>query len=131
MPAEVARDTGDRIETATTVKGQEKSLFHGLRKEEPFHMLLFAVGGGLGMACVITNRRRLLLLFTFVVLSVSAYGILIEIVQQRFIAGRSFQWSDVGSNSLGIVAGCLVFVLLYGLWRSGWTARPQASHAGG
>ncbi len=61
MPAEVARDTGDRIKTSTTVKGQEKSLFHGLRKEEPFHMLVFAVGGGLGMACVITNRRRLLL----------------------------------------------------------------------
>ena len=46
------------------------------------------------------------------------YSTLIECLQQLFVAGRAFEWSDMAANVLGIICGGLL--ALIGLNWCGW-----------
>lgn len=120
LSAEAARNTGDMIEAATRSPQQDKSLLRGLRKSEPIHAVLFAVGGFLGMGVVAGSRRfGALAALVSVIIFLSAYGILLETIQEYFIPGRAFQWVDVCVNELGIILGAGLWGLIALLIRAG------------
>ncbi len=51
--------------------------------------------------------------FLGIILIVSGYGFLIEIVQY-FVPGRFFDWHDAVINALGSVSGAIFFHFIYG-----------------
>lgn len=48
----------------------------------------------------------------FIIPATIGWGIMMEYLQQSMHIGRSFSWYDILANSVGVVAGVLIYVLV-------------------
>lgn len=45
----------------------------------------------------------------YLIFSAIAYGYLVEICQDRFVAQRAFDWGDVAADAIGIIAATVLY----------------------
>lgn len=102
-PAETVRQTSSTVQRQPSVKVHRKTLaFKSMNDGGNWHLFWFF---GLASTAALLQRKPTLAAGTKTFLLLSAFGLTMEIIQETLIPGRSFQWRDLGMNTIGITAG--------------------------
>jgi VanZ family protein len=105
-PARTVRQANARVTAVVAVKAQSKTEAYKLfQSGDSWHAALFFI---LGILAMRLRRWSLPINLLAVFLLVSGYGFTIEVIQQFFIPGRSFQWSDLAVNEMGLILGLVL-----------------------
>ncbi len=75
------------------------------------HFICFAVLGALTLIALLTYRMK----FCVKVIISTAFSVLYAVsdeIHQRFVPGRTFEWSDIGFDTLGVACGVAVVCLI-------------------
>ncbi len=83
-------------------------LFRGADKV--IHFMMYFVFSIL-FCWALRTERHYSRLFFIVVLTIG-WGVLMEFIQFSMRMGRSFSWYDISANSLGVLAGIVIYVLV-------------------
>lgn len=83
-------------------------LFRGADKV--IHFMMYFVFSIL-FCWALRTERHYSRLFFIVVLTVG-WGVLMEYIQFSMRMGRSFSWYDISANSLGVLVGIVIYVLV-------------------
>lgn len=109
-PAENVRQSSSAIKRQSVVKAHKQSFaFKRVNDGNNWHLFFFFGLSTLtallpGKRAVKTYAKRGLLLFVF--------SLFMELIQEFFIPGRSFELLDLGLNAIGISAGMTVGMLI-------------------
>ncbi|MBW8323406.1 MAG: VanZ family protein [Prolixibacteraceae bacterium] len=83
-------------------------LFRGADKV--IHFMMYFVFSIL-FCWALRTERHYSRLFFIVVLTIG-WGVLMEFIQFSMRMGRSFSWYDISANSLGVLVGIVIYVLV-------------------
>jgi len=83
-------------------------LFRGADKV--IHFMMYFVFSIL-FCWALRTERHYSRLFFIVVLTIG-WGVLMEFIQFSMHLGRSFSWYDISANSLGVLVGIVIYVLV-------------------
>ena len=99
-PADSIRKAGSEVRKATASVGTPRQLliFDG----DNWHLFLF-LGLAVLLTCYPDSLRRNEILMLLVLLT--AYSTVTEIVQEVLVPGRAFEWQDMGLNQVALTVG--------------------------
>lgn len=107
-PAETVRQTGSSVRRQPSVKIHRQTVaFKTVNDGGTWHLFWFF---GLASTAALLQRKPTLAASAKVFLILSAYGIGTELIQETLIPGRSFEWRDLGMNTIGIAAGITIII---------------------
>jgi hypothetical protein len=102
-PADSIRETGREVRKATasvapSMTARQLLIFDG----DNWHLFLF-LGLAVLLTCYPHSLRRNEILMLLVLLT--AYSTVTEIVQEMLVPGRAFEWQDMGRNQVALTVG--------------------------
>ncbi len=80
------------------------------------HFVFYTVSSYLWIHALLRGKTSKKATIMMVILSLALFGLTVEYLQENFTLGRSFEWMDVLSNTLGVLFGTTVY-LLYEKWK--------------
>ncbi len=118
-PQKALDRTRESMQSVPSVQAKAATTLHRrfFRDHAAWHGTLF-----FGLAALAIRQRRGLrwkqMLFGLALLSV--YSMSVELIQEHFVPGRSFAWSDIAVNQIGIVLGLAVGLLVDIVFKQRW-----------
>ena len=101
-PAETVRQTNVTVTGMPGVKAQRKTaIYRAINDGGNWHVFWFF---SLASMAALLQRKPTLAASTKTLLFLSAGGLTMELIQETLIPGRSFEWRDLGMNTIGITA---------------------------
>ncbi len=107
-PAETVRQTNETVTCMPAVKAQRKTaIYRAINDGGNWHLFWFF---SLAVMAALIQRKTTLAVTARTFLLLSAGGLSMELIQEAVIPGRSFEWRDLGMNTVGIAAA-LAFII--------------------
>jgi len=101
-PAETVQQTNVTVTGMPGVKVQRKTaIYRAINDGDNWHVFWFF---SLTSMAALLQRKPTLAASTKTLLFLSAGGLTMELIQETLIPGRSFEWRDLGMNTIGITA---------------------------